>query len=170
MQPIGAAAHGDVDHAAAGTAKFGSHAAGLHLELLDGVDGGNDGELVELRRCIRDAIQQNLIAHGGPAVDREIALRERVEWHQMKSDHFAELYVMDTDERDRLKKRIERLESALKLLRRELEIRADGVNLVCNCTRKNCSYHVLGLQAGDVLYRVSYADSNQFKEALEGSL
>lgn len=49
VQPVGSRLHYRVQHRAAATAEFGAKAAGLHVELLNGIDG----RLHRIRRAIQ---------------------------------------------------------------------------------------------------------------------
>jgi hypothetical protein len=68
-------------------------------------------------------------------------------------------------DRDHFAKENARLRELLSLYDEQFRCGADGTKLKCICGKAGCLE--LNLQAGDVVFKVSYADANKF-EALSG--
>lgn len=72
VQGVGAAAHGEADHAAARAAEFRSIRRSIDLEFLDGVDLRHGRDLVVVSACVGCAVDENLVSGTTAAIDAEV--------------------------------------------------------------------------------------------------
>lgn len=78
MELVGAALQNDVDLGAAAVAELSRVVAGLNLEFLNGVDGGEGDILIEVGIVVVDAVKQEVVRLLAGAVDADGAALRRV--------------------------------------------------------------------------------------------
>ena len=78
MKTVGAALSDHVDGRARVAALLGAEQVGLHLELLDRLDGGANGNQGVAAEVIVDAVEQVVIRHLAVAVNHQLGTAARV--------------------------------------------------------------------------------------------
>jgi len=66
----------DIDGTAAGAAEFGGVGVGFEAELLDGVDGGDDDDSVEIADGVGGAVEEDFVRGGASAADGEVGIED----------------------------------------------------------------------------------------------